>query len=325
MGIGWAALWNAFKRIASGASADREAGDVQRHRPAGVSAGRLARGFAHDRGRVPRGEPGALEHLDADQPRVRDVRRRGLRGGPRARPRPHRAGRPGRRPGQVPAPSAVPLRDGHLRWARHGATVTGADFSEDAVAAARALAARMGVPATFVQSDLYDLPATPHGPLRRGLHLARGAGWLPDLDRWARVIAHFLAPGGVFCIVDAHPLLQIFDDRVAHARAATALPVLPRSRAPPRGASRLLQHAGRGDHERRARLAAHPGGRHRGARARRACASPAFDGVPVPRVAVLPVDGARRRRLVAATRGPAAAPGPWQPASHVSLKAVGPA
>jgi 2-polyprenyl-3-methyl-5-hydroxy-6-metoxy-1,4-benzoquinol methylase len=46
-----------------------------------------------------------------------------------------------------------------IRWARHGATVTGADFSEEAVTAARALAARMGVPATFVQSDLYDLPA----------------------------------------------------------------------------------------------------------------------------------------------------------------------
>lgn len=100
-------------------------------------------------------------------------------------------------------------------WAGYGATVTGVDFSEEAVTAARALAARMGVPATFVQSDVYDLPRhltgrfdvvfTSHGVL----------GWLPDLDRWARVIAHFLAPGGVFYIVEAHPLLQIFDDRVA--------------------------------------------------------------------------------------------------------------
>ena len=39
-------------------------------------------------------------------------------------------------------------------------------------------------------------------------------GWLPDLERWAQVIAHFLAPGGVFYIVEAHSLLQIFDDRV---------------------------------------------------------------------------------------------------------------
>ena len=45
-----------------------------------------------------------------------------------------------------------------IRWAGHGAIVTGVDFSEEAVTAARALAARMGVPATFVQSDVYDLP-----------------------------------------------------------------------------------------------------------------------------------------------------------------------
>src|SRR5262245_28332752 len=85
-----------------------------------------------------------------------------------------------------------------IRWARHGAVVTGADFSGEAIRAARALAARMGVAATFVESDLYELPEklagrfdvvfTSHGVL----------GWLPDLERWAQVIAHFLAPGGVF-------------------------------------------------------------------------------------------------------------------------------
>jgi SAM-dependent methyltransferase len=102
-----------------------------------------------------------------------------------------------------------------IRWAGYGATVTGVDFSEEAVTAARALAARMGVPATFVQSDVYDLPR--HLPRRFDVvFTSHGVlGWLPDLDRWAQVIAHFLAPGGVFYIVEAHPLLPIFDDRVA--------------------------------------------------------------------------------------------------------------
>src|SRR5215831_13782842 len=50
-----------------------------------------------------------------------------------------------------------------IRWARHGASVTGVDFSEEAVASARALAARMGVPATFVQSDVYELPSKLQG------------------------------------------------------------------------------------------------------------------------------------------------------------------
>src|SRR5512143_2015499 len=41
-----------------------------------------------------------------------------------------------------------------IRWARLGATVTGVDFSAEAIAAARTLAARMDVPATFVASSV---------------------------------------------------------------------------------------------------------------------------------------------------------------------------
>jgi len=102
-----------------------------------------------------------------------------------------------------------------IRWARRGATVTGVDFSEEALAAARALAARMGVPVTFIHADVCDLPAkldgcfdvvfTSHGVLC----------WLPDLERWARGVARCLAPGGLFFIVDAHPMLLCFDDRPA--------------------------------------------------------------------------------------------------------------
>lgn len=45
-----------------------------------------------------------------------------------------------------------------LRFALLGAQVTGIDFSERAIAYARDLAAQMGQAATFIQSDLYDLP-----------------------------------------------------------------------------------------------------------------------------------------------------------------------
>lgn len=37
-------------------------------------------------------------------------------------------------------------------------------------------------------------------------------GWLPDMAWWARVVAHFLKPGGTFYIVDGHPAKNIFDD-----------------------------------------------------------------------------------------------------------------
>lgn len=102
-----------------------------------------------------------------------------------------------------------------IRWARHGAAVTGADFSEPAIAAARALAARMGVAATFVHSDLYDLPSRLSGRFDVVFTSHGVLGWLPDLERWAQVIAHFLAPGGLFYIVEAHPFLQLFDDRLS--------------------------------------------------------------------------------------------------------------
>ena len=99
-----------------------------------------------------------------------------------------------------------------LCWARLGACVTGADFSDEAIKAARALAQEVGLAADFVCANIYDLPNalsrefdivfTSHGVL----------SWLPDLNAWARVITHFLKPGGLFFIAEAHPTAYIFDD-----------------------------------------------------------------------------------------------------------------
>jgi hypothetical protein len=36
--------------------------------------------------------------------------------------------------------------------------------------------------------------------------------WLPDLEGWAHAIAHFLKPGGIFYIVEAHPFALLFDE-----------------------------------------------------------------------------------------------------------------
>jgi SAM-dependent methyltransferase len=101
-----------------------------------------------------------------------------------------------------------------IRWAYHGAAVTGVDFSAEAIAAARALAARMGVPATFVQSDVYELPSKLDGRFDVVFTSHGVLGWLPDLERWAKVIAHFLIPGGIFSIVEVHPIVLLFNDRL---------------------------------------------------------------------------------------------------------------
>src|SRR4029450_828988 len=100
-----------------------------------------------------------------------------------------------------------------LSWARQGARVTGADFSERAIELARRLAAELGLDASFVCSDLYNLPAVLDGQFDV-VYTSRGVlGWLPDLERWARVVAPFLRPGGVLYVCEIHPVAQAFSEQ----------------------------------------------------------------------------------------------------------------
>jgi SAM-dependent methyltransferase len=99
-----------------------------------------------------------------------------------------------------------------LAWARRGACVTGVDFAEDAIRGARELAAELRLRATFVHSDIYDLPQRLGGTFDIVFTSHGVLPWLPDLERWAGVIAHFLRPGGLFYIIEAHPFALVFDD-----------------------------------------------------------------------------------------------------------------
>ncbi len=100
-----------------------------------------------------------------------------------------------------------------LSFARLGARVTGADLSSDAIEVARMLADELGLPdARFVRSNLYDLPNALEGTFDI-VYTSRGVlGWLPDIRAWARVVAHFLAPGGTFFITEAHPVVNVFEN-----------------------------------------------------------------------------------------------------------------
>lgn len=90
--------------------------------------------------------------------------------------------------------------------------MTGADFSEEAITRARLLASELGIAATFVHSNLYDLPRHLEGQFDVVFTSLGVLGWLPDLEGWARVIAHFLSPGGIFAIVEVHPFVLMFDE-----------------------------------------------------------------------------------------------------------------
>jgi SAM-dependent methyltransferase len=91
---------------------------------------------------------------------------------------------------------------------RLGARMTGLDFSAPAIAEARRLAAAAGSNATFALAEVYDAPEV----LGRGRFdlVYTGIGalcWLPDIRRWAEVVAALLRPGGRLFLREGHPVL----------------------------------------------------------------------------------------------------------------------
>jgi SAM-dependent methyltransferase len=100
-----------------------------------------------------------------------------------------------------------------LSWARLGARVTGADFSDKAMDMARKIAAEAGLEANFVCASNDELPNVLDERFDI-VYTSRGViNWLPDIDAWARVVAHFVKPSGFFYITEGHPVSQIFDDQ----------------------------------------------------------------------------------------------------------------
>lgn len=99
-----------------------------------------------------------------------------------------------------------------LSWARLGARVTGADFSGEAIARARGLAAQAGLPADFILSDVYGLPRALKARAKYDIVYASYGVlcWISDVKRWMRVAAHFLKPGGFLYLADSHPFSDVF-------------------------------------------------------------------------------------------------------------------
>ena len=99
-----------------------------------------------------------------------------------------------------------------LSLARLGAKVTGVDFSGNAIEAARALANRTGIDATFICCDIYSLPEYLDHKFDIVFTSYGTVGWLPDLKKWAHIVSKYLATGGTFVIVDFHPVIWMYDN-----------------------------------------------------------------------------------------------------------------
>src|SRR5580704_6512476 len=94
-----------------------------------------------------------------------------------------------------------------LCLARRGAIVSGLDFSDQSIAAARQLADRSGLPATFLCGDVYEAPRLLEQTFDIVFVSWGSLNWLPDIVQWGEVVGALLPPGGYLYLVEQHPFI----------------------------------------------------------------------------------------------------------------------
>jgi len=101
-----------------------------------------------------------------------------------------------------------------LSLARLGARMSGLDFSPAALTEARRLAAATGTDIDYVESDVYDARAALGDEEFDFVFTGIGAiCWLPEIRRWADVVASLLRDGGRLFLREGHPMLWSIDER----------------------------------------------------------------------------------------------------------------
>ena len=99
-----------------------------------------------------------------------------------------------------------------ISLSRLGAKVTGIDLSDKSIEKAKELAIQTNSDAQFICCDLYDLPNYLEQKFDFVFSSYGTIVWLPDLDKWAKVISQFLKPTGKFVFAEFHPVVWMFDD-----------------------------------------------------------------------------------------------------------------
>lgn len=97
-----------------------------------------------------------------------------------------------------------------LSWARLGADVTGVDFSDKAIELAKSLSSETGLNARFICSEIFRLSEVLNEQFDVVYASYGVLCWVSDLRRWMQVAAAFLKSGGIFYIIDGHPVAGLF-------------------------------------------------------------------------------------------------------------------
>jgi SAM-dependent methyltransferase len=118
-----------------------------------------------------------------------------------------------------------------MSWEREGASCVGVDLSDEAIKLANEIRDELKLNSRFICSNVYDLKenaevlhhfSSPSGGGWEGADIVFTSygtiGWLPDMDKWADIVAYFLKPGGTFYIADFHPTLWMMDEDFEHIK-----------------------------------------------------------------------------------------------------------
>ena len=114
-----------------------------------------------------------------------------------------------------------------LSLARLGARMTGLDFSAPALDVGRQLAAACGTAIDYVCAEVYDAVEVLGGERFDLVYTGIGAlCWLPDVRRWADVVAGLLRPGGRLFMREGHPMVWSLCDPRPDGLLVVEYPVL---------------------------------------------------------------------------------------------------
>ena len=99
-----------------------------------------------------------------------------------------------------------------ISLSRLGAEAVGVDLSDKAIGNAIQIAKDTASNTTFICCDIYDLPNYLDKQFDIVFTSYGTIGWLPDIDKWAKIVSKFLKPNGQFVFVEFHPVVWMFDD-----------------------------------------------------------------------------------------------------------------
>ncbi|MEM8496053.1 MAG: class I SAM-dependent methyltransferase [Planctomycetota bacterium] len=111
-----------------------------------------------------------------------------------------------------------------LAWSRLGADAVGLDFSEPAIEKANLLREELGLSTRFVCANVYDALDVIREKFDVVFVSVGSLCWLPDSERWARIVSGLLNPGGRLFLNDTHPMCETLADAPSGEGLVVAYP-----------------------------------------------------------------------------------------------------